>query len=49
MSISILGLGDTAHAAQLVDGDVTFLAQFQYALSHSFTNGHGHHLFLLVK
>jgi hypothetical protein len=43
------GLGDTAHAAQLIDGDVTLLAQFQYALFDSFADGHGHHLFLLVK
>jgi hypothetical protein len=43
------GLGNATHAAQFVDGDVPFLAQLQYALSHSFTDGHGHHLFLLVK
>jgi hypothetical protein len=43
------GLRDATHAAEFVDRDVPFLAQLQYALFDSFTDGHGHHLFLSVK
>ena len=42
------GLGHTAHATELVDGNIALAAQFQDALFNSFTDVHGYHLFSLT-
>nr|WP_304263368.1 hypothetical protein [Phascolarctobacterium succinatutens] len=38
------GLGHAAHAAELVDGNITLIAQLQDALLDGFTDVHGDHL-----
>ena len=40
------GLRNTADAAELVNGDVSFLAQLNDSLPDSFAYGHRYHLFL---
>lgn len=35
------GLRHTAHVAELIDGDITFLAQLKDSVAHSFTYVHG--------
>ena len=42
------GLGHTAHATELVDGNIALAAQLQDALLNSFTDVHGYHLFSLM-
>ena len=39
------GLGHTAHAAELVDGNITLIAQLQDAFLNSLADVHGNHLF----
>ena len=42
------GLGHTAHATELVDGNIVLAAQLQNALLNSFTDVHGYHLSSLM-
>ena len=42
------GLGHTAHATELVDGNIALAAQFQNALFNSFADVHGYHLSSLM-
>ena len=42
------GLGHTAHATKLVDGNIALAAQFQDALLNSFTDVQGYHLFSMM-
>ena len=39
-------LGDTTHAAQLIDGDIVLTAQFQNPFLDGFSDVHGYHLSL---
>ena len=38
------GLGDAAHMAKLIDGNISLFTQLQYAFSHRFADIHGYHL-----
>ena len=42
------GLGHTAHATELVDGNIALATQFQNALLNSFADVHGYHLSSLM-
>ena len=39
------GLGHTAHATELVDGNISLIAQLQYPFSYGFSYGHRYHPF----
>ena len=39
-------LGDTTHAAQLIDGDIVLATQFQNSFLDGFSDVHGYHLSL---
>ena len=42
------GLGHTAHATELVDGNIALAAQFQNTLLNSLADVHGYHLSSLM-